>query len=350
MPGELVDESVVVRDQTEASQIYNKGYYGYPLSGGGLELDLLEAVYLVESARLEVLSGGEVMTLADLLGKAASAHRDFEIRYIVYRDLRQRGYIVKAGGEEFDFRVFPRGGTPSSAQTKSWVSAISERSLFSMAAFVEEMEGAERTRKDLLLAVVDEEGDITYYRIAHSDPRGAMERPWADGPVAASLLEDRVLVFDEAGAERLYQSGFYGKRMGKVLQLSLIEAAYLMDEQRVTVSTIASGRRINAERFKKRALKFQPDFDLRLKAYRDLRSRGLVVKTGFKYGSHFRVYEDDPEKAHARYLVHAVPEDYETIWPEISRAVRLAHGVKKEILFARVGDGVEYVRLSRVRP
>jgi tRNA-intron endonuclease len=112
-----------------------------------------------------------------------------------------------------------------------------------------------------------------------------------------------------------------------------------------------SGRKVNLERFKKRAVKFQQDFDLRLKAYDDLRSRGLVVKTGFKYGTHFRVYEDDPEKTHARWLVHVVPEDFQTIWPEMSRAVRLAHGVKKEILFSWMKEGgTQYMRLSRVRP
>jgi tRNA-intron endonuclease len=49
--------------------------------------------------------------------------------------------------------------------------------------------------------------------------------------------------------------------------------------------------------------------------------------------------------------VHAVPFDYETSWPEISRAVRLAHGVKKDIIFGRVSKAqVDYVRLRRVRP
>ena len=351
MPGELVKDSVVVRDQTEASQIYNKGYYGYPQSGGGLELDLLEAVYLVECARLEVLDGGVPLPMDRLVARASAAHRDFEIKYIVYRDLRSRGFLVKPAGEEFDFRVFPRGGTPSSTQTKNWVSAISERSVFAIGPFMAQMERSERTRKELLIAIVDEEGDLTYYHADRSEPKGAGAREWAGPPVEGALLEDRVMIFDEAGAQRLYDHGFYGKKLGKILQLSLIEAAHLMERGRLDVSTIISGRTVSLERFKKRALKFQQDFDLRLKAYDDLRSRGLVVKTGFKYGTHFRVYEDDPEKTHARWLVHAVPEGYETIWPEISRAVRLAHGVKKEILFAWVTEsGAQYMRLSRVRP
>jgi tRNA-intron endonuclease len=351
MPGELVKDSVIIADQTEASQIYNKGYYGYPMSGGGLEMDLLEAVYLVECGRLEVRREGETLSMEKMVASASAAHRDFEIKYIVYRDLRGRGYLVKPAGEEFDFRVFPRGGSPSSTQTKSWVSAISERSVFSMSSFMEVMDSSERTRKELLIAIVDEEGDITFYHADRSEPKGTATTEWAGPPVKAALLEDRVMVFDEAGAQRLYEHGFYGKKLGSALQLSLIEAAHLMERERLEVSTIISGRGVKLDRFKKRALKFQQDFDLRLKAYDDLRSRGLVVKTGFKYGSHFRVYEDDPERSHARWLVHAVPADYETTWPEISRAVRLAHGVKKEILFARVmDDRTEYMRLSRVRP
>jgi tRNA-intron endonuclease len=102
---------------------------------------------------------------------------------------------------------------------------------------------------------------------------------------------------------------------------------------------------------KKRARALQPDFDLRLSAFKDMKGRGLIVKTGFKYGSHFRAYEGDPGRQHARYLVHAVPEKYSTMWPEVSRAVRLAHGVKKEILLGRVTEReVEYVSLSRYRP
>jgi tRNA-intron endonuclease len=351
MPGELVKDSVIIADQTEASQIYNKGYYGYPMSGGGLEMDLLEAVYLVECGRLEVRRQGEAISMEKLVASASVVHRDFEIKYIVYRDLRGRGYLVKPAGEEFDFRVFPRGGSPNNTQTKSWVSAISERSVFSIAPFMEIMDRSERTRKELLIAIVDEEGDITFYHTDRSEPKGTATMEWAGPPVRAVLLEDRVMVFDEAGAQRLYDHGFYGKKIGSALQLSLIEAAHLMERERLEVSTIVSGRAVRLDRFKKRALKFQQDFDLRLKAYNDLRSRGLVVKTGFKYGSHFRVYEDDPERSHARWLVHAVPADYETTWPEVSRAVRLAHGVKKEILFARVmEDRTEYMRLSRVRP
>jgi tRNA-intron endonuclease len=95
----------------------------------------------------------------------------------------------------------------------------------------------------------------------------------------------------------------------------------------------------------------RPDFDLRFKVYKDLRDRGMVVKTGFKYGTHFRAYDRDPDTEHAKFLIHAVPRDMETSWPELSRAVRLAHGVRKEMVFgAADAKGVEYLKLRRVRP
>ena len=48
MTGHLVDDTVTVKEQKEGSQLYNKGNYGYPRSGGGIDLDLVEATYLVD--------------------------------------------------------------------------------------------------------------------------------------------------------------------------------------------------------------------------------------------------------------------------------------------------------------
>jgi tRNA-intron endonuclease len=350
MPGELKGDTVFVIDQAEASQIYNKGYYGYPQKGGALELDLLEAIYLVEADRMVVLLDEVKQDLKGLIQKAVSSHPDFHIHYSVYRDLRQRGYIVKLDGGEFNFRIFPRGGNPSNSQTKSWVLAVSERSTFNILKMLTQAGLSERTRKELLLAVVDEEGDITYYEAERAEPKGSMVPVQGENTVEGMLVEDSVLILNEDEADALYKEGFYGKKIGRYLQISLIEAAYLFDIGRLTMINI-SGKGMKVAAFLKRARAVQPDFDLRLTAFKDLRGRQMVVKTGFKYGTHFRVYEGDPGHHHSKYLVHAVPGDYATIWAEISRAIRLAHGVKKEILFGKVTkDGVEYARMKRVRP
>ncbi|OPY33390.1 MAG: tRNA-splicing endonuclease [Methanomassiliicoccales archaeon PtaU1.Bin124] len=350
MPGELVGESILVKDQTEASQIYNKGCYGYPQKGGGLELDILEAALLSESDRLQVCSEGVVLTVPEIIRKGVSLRDEFMTKYLVYRDLRQRGYIVKLDGGDFDFRVFPRGSLPSNSQTKAWVLAVSERSEFNMAFMLSQAEISERTRKELLLAVVDEEGDLTYYEAERAVPKGQLQNERAYRLAEGTMINDSVLVLDEGESDALLKEGFYGKKIGKYLQLSLIEAAYLVDIERLSIVSIA-GRPVKPSSFLKRAKGLQPDFDMRLEAFKDLRARDLVVKTGFKYGTHFRVYEGDPSNHHSKYLVHVVPQGYSTIWAEISRAIRLAHGVKKEILFANMADGkMEYVNLKRVRP
>ena len=56
MSGELREDSVIIKSQKEGSQLYNRGNHGYPMSGGGLELDLIEALYLLETKRLEVVN------------------------------------------------------------------------------------------------------------------------------------------------------------------------------------------------------------------------------------------------------------------------------------------------------
>jgi tRNA-intron endonuclease len=92
----------------------------------------------------------------------------------------------------------------------------------------------------------------------------------------------------------------------------------------------------------------QNGFRTRLTTFTDLRDRGLLVKTGFKYGTHFRMYEKDPDKCHARYLVHSVQDTM--TWPEVSRTVRLTHGVKKELLFSVQSEGMRYIEFRRFRP
>ena len=340
-----------VDDQAEASQIHNKGFYGVPQSGGSLKLDLMEAIYLVESERLEVRSDEVSMSTSDLLRLAHRLSKGFEVRYLVYRELRQRGYVVKLGHHPLDFRVFPRGGSPNKTPSKWWVAAISERSTFDLGRLLQDLDRTTDVRKHLLLAIVDEESDVTYYDVKRVHPKGKLGAVDLTSAVDGIVMADRVLVPDKESAIAVHGSHFFGKLVGPTLQLSLIEAAFLLEFGALKLRDAKTNRVVSLSALKKRARAMQPDFDLRLDAFKDMKGKGMVVKTGFKYGSHFRAYEGDPSKQHARYLVHAVPKDYTAMWPEVSRAVRLAHGVKKEILLGSVSDkDVEYVSLSRYRP
>jgi len=350
MPGKLQGDTVLVEDQKEASQIHNKGYYGTPQSGGSLKLELLEVLFLVESGRLEVLNGKKPMDFQALVRHATTRDPGFEVRYTVYRDLRARGYVVKGGIEPMDFRVLPRGGKPSKDPSKYWAAALSEMDAFDLDVLDAWMQRVGGLRKEMLLGIVDEEGDLTYYIGKQWTPKNKRGKA-PKKRVEALLLEDRTVVFDEAGIERLVDEGFYGKKVGPELQLSLIETAYLVKRKKLELKNGRTGRVISLSTLLKRGREAQDDFMLRLKVYENLREHGLIVKTGFKYGVHFRVYDGHPDEVHARYLVHAVPAGYTTSWPEVSRAIRLAHGVRKEMVLGAAGKrGVEYYKLERVRP
>lgn len=336
----LKGERVLVGDEKEASTLYNKGAFGVPQSGGSLELDLVEALYLVESNRLAV----EGVEAGDLLRRASAREPEFEIRYVVYRDLRARGFVVKPSNLT-DYNVYPRGALPGRAASKHLVRCASERGSLDAEAVVADVERAAKHGKTLLLALVDEEGDLTYYEAGVPElkadvpalPRGSFE---------AHLLADRVVLTDKASARRLFEDGWFGRDIGLALQLSLPEALYLAEAGRLAVEGVG------VEELRRRAREAEPDFDARHDLYAALRRAGLVVKTGFKYGTHFRVYEGPPEEEHAPYLVHAVARGRRVPWPEVAGFVRLAHGVRKRLFFAVAGGEREFslLELARRKP
>jgi tRNA-intron endonuclease, archaea type len=352
--GRLRDDATVrFDDPAEASNLYGKGFFGTPESGGGLTLDRYEAVYLSEMVRAEIVDRRDrLLPWADVFRRAVRTDDGFAVRYLVYRDLRQRGYVVRASGPPVAFAVLPRGGVLHKTPSRFWVEAISEREPFDLTRLFDLAERAQSAKKVLLLAVVDEESDLTYYRVRRPSPNGALPSPPLATPVEGWLSVDRVTVHDAAAAETLGRALAYGSRVGDRLELSLLESAYLASTGQLDLKDGKSGRAVPLARLLARARRLDPGFSERLAAYRDLRARQLVVKTGFKYGAHFRAYPRNPEHAHARYLVQAVPESHRARWPTVAGGVRVAQGVRKEFLMAGVGAGerVRFLSLERIRP
>jgi len=171
-------------------------------------------------------------------------------------------------------------------------------------------------------------------------------------PAVGWLSEDRVTVHGSGIASELGKELAYGSRVGERLELSLLEAAYLVSTRQLTLRDSKTGRPVPLARLERRARRLDPLFFERLSAYREMRGRSLVVKTGFKYGAHFRAYPRSPEHSHARYLVQAAPATHIASWPEIAGGVRVAQGVRKEFLVAGVRPDaqVRFLSLERVRP
>lgn len=171
----------------------------------------------------------------------------------------------------------------------------------------------------------------------------------------AHYYDKRIIVPEEEEANRIHEHGATGKPLsGGRLQLAPVEALYLLDREKIRVISKEEGKRLSFEDFSSKISDIDPELMLKYLAYQDLRSRGYVVKTGLKYGAHFRVYErgERPGSDHSPYLVHAISENESMTPQDLSRAVRLAHSVRKKMIFAVVdneGD-VTYYSLTRETP
>jgi tRNA-intron endonuclease len=346
------DATVLVSDPSEAGTVYGRGFFG-TVRSEGLVLDRPESVYLAEMGRLPIVDdGGRELLWTAVLHRAVDIEPEFLIRYLVYRDLRQRGYVVRESPPPARFAVLPRGGVLHKTPARFWVEPISERTPFDIAALSALFEHAHGSRKTLLLAVVDEESDLTYYRVTSPTPHGTRPGRIEATPATAFVTQDRVLLYEPAAVETLGREAGFGSRIGSRLELSFVEAAFLGEQGALHFRSAASGRGVSVDSLLRRAARVDDDFAVRRAAYAWLRGRGLVVKTGFKYGAHFRAYVRDPEHTHARYLIQSIGPEFRAPWPSVAGHVRLAQGVRKEFILIVVGENGECrcLALERIRP
>ena len=113
----------------------------------------------------------------------------------------------------------------------------------------------------------------------------------------------------------------------------------------------------NAEAVIERGREVEGDrFDRRLAVYESLRADGLVPKTGFKFGADFRTYADVEsvdDLGHSELLVRVFERPHTFSPRDLALDVRLAHGVRKTMVFALVDsetEAVEWLSVSRLTP
>ncbi len=161
---ELTENKVIVSLKRKRDQLVGKGFG--ELIEKELILDLKEAVYLVEKEKIEVKQGRKKFSAKNLLGLGESLEEGFYSKYLVFRDLRDRGYVVRTGFKfGFDFRVYPRGKKPGEAHTQWVVSVLSQDAQFTMPELSRMVRLSGNIHSTVLQAVVDSENDINYYEL-----------------------------------------------------------------------------------------------------------------------------------------------------------------------------------------
>ncbi|MGM5487576.1 MAG: tRNA-intron lyase [Nanobdellota archaeon] len=172
MEGIFSDAFVNLEGSDPARDLYNKSRFGTILKTGEIQLSLLEALFLLEKEKIVVKDGrGKSYTPERFIKRAKRVEPHFVVRYTVFADLRRRGYIVKTalkfGG---DFRVYDKGVKPGEDHAKWVVYPVHEGAVLTWYDFAAKNRVAHSTKKRLLIGLVDDESDVTYYEIAWKRP------------------------------------------------------------------------------------------------------------------------------------------------------------------------------------
>ncbi|HDO19736.1 MAG TPA: tRNA-intron lyase [Thermoplasmatales archaeon] len=346
MLAKIDGENVIVENEKDANKIHTKWKYGKLVDDSTLKLDPAEALHLFESKKL-VIESKEIQ-LGDIFDKFSAIDERFEQRSMIYKDLRKRGYRIDCFHElkekGIDFHIKPK----REDEREGFVVAINERETFYIREIRNWLDHIDPIIETLWLGVVDDEGDITYYSVERSIPKGTLNDVRGI-KCKGMLIRNRVIIIDSEVAKEIFERGFYGKLVGNSLHLSLTEALYLTSID--VIDVYYKGNMLSFDELKEIALSLQPDIEKRYAVYKDLKERGLCVKTGYKFGSHFRAYERDPHKYHAEYLIDVIDTDFNSSWTNISRGIRLAHSVRKLYAMAVIDKGnIDYITIERVRP
>jgi tRNA-intron endonuclease len=129
------------------------------LRGKKLVLSPHEAFYLLEKGRITVANKkGEKITFEDLVKSLSGRKAEIWVEYLVYRDLRDRGYIVRQC-LGFDFEIHGKG------PMRRYLSIVYEGGEADLKTLRKLLKRSTREKKELILAVVDRRTDIVYYSL-----------------------------------------------------------------------------------------------------------------------------------------------------------------------------------------
>lgn len=153
----------ILSSSQEAFTLYEKSRFGEK-KHGKIEYSSLEALFLVSKNKMQILSRKKIMNEESLLRKLKKRDKKIETKLIVYSDLRKKGYIVKTAlkfGAEF--RVYGKGIKPGQDHAPWLLYTTKESDPLNWHEFAAKNRIAHSTKKKLLIAIVDEESDVTYY-------------------------------------------------------------------------------------------------------------------------------------------------------------------------------------------
>jgi tRNA-intron endonuclease len=163
--GVLVEKGVKIVEKSNVDALSQRGYG--TVEDGVFTLAFYEALYLVDKELLEVKDRkGKEVDFQSLLQYYEKASANAWVNYLVYRDLRSRGYVVREGfGAEIDFRIYERGAYGK--DTASYlVLGTQEGKPLPINDLATTLQQCQSQKKELILAVMNRRGEIVYYSVS----------------------------------------------------------------------------------------------------------------------------------------------------------------------------------------
>jgi tRNA-intron endonuclease len=157
---------VKVLDTDSSNALTSRGYG--TMKDGKLVLNCYEALFLQSKGVLEVVRGKSRKPLyfQALLHHFESIDENVWVKYLIYRDLRSRGYVVREGfGLGIDFRVYERGEY-GKATADYLILGIQEGKPTSVEELARVLKHVQSLKKELVLAVVNRRGEIVHYTLS----------------------------------------------------------------------------------------------------------------------------------------------------------------------------------------
>jgi tRNA-intron endonuclease len=278
--------SLCVKEPSDVSSLQN-GFYGQ-MKRGIIYLSPEEALYVMDIRNGRCYDGAGNEYRFNEVASLFLRNRKLLARYLTYKDYRDKGLILRNAAEA-------EGNYGRSVSIKY---ASSEKPLDNFSF------GGLFFPNDLITILDDEKAGRELY-----------ERYW------------------------LGQFGTYkAAHRGRISKLDIFETIYLLKHGDLRLSGMALE---GVEKAARKRIKFFGDMYL---VYEDWRKRGYVVKTGFKFGTHFRIYfpgaspvRNEDEWMHSKHVIHVFPRRHKLIISEWARAIRVAHSVKKTFILAIPG-------------
>ena len=163
--GFLTKKSLIkIIDTRSQDQLRTKGYGDK--EDNDYFLETYEALYLIYLNKL-IITNGSIDNFGGLLKQALKYDKEIVTKFLVYRDLRSRGYVVKEGfGFGADFRVYERGGYEKKRE-KFVVFCINAGINVKVGELSKNVREIETMGKNAIAAVVERRGEVIYYKLTN---------------------------------------------------------------------------------------------------------------------------------------------------------------------------------------